>query len=113
MYLIYRLQNAAARSVRGALKRIKKMPSAIGAVALALASFLAWAPPAAAIDTTNYVPFAAKAICTNATLRSRLNLRLNSALTSRSYHTGRWSTSVLVARRLRETDATDQVAETR
>ena len=65
MNLLCRLQNAAARSVRGGPKRIKKMPSAIGAVALALASFLAWAPPAAAIDTTSYVPFAAKAICTN------------------------------------------------
>jgi hypothetical protein len=65
MNLICRLQNAAARSVRGALKGIKKMPSTIGAVALALASFLAWAPPAAAIDTTSYVPFAAKAVCAN------------------------------------------------
>jgi len=65
MNLLCRLQNAAARSVRGGPKRIKKMPSAIGAVALPLASFLAWAPPAAAIDTTSYVPFAAKAICTN------------------------------------------------
>jgi len=65
MNLICRLQNAAARSVRAALKRLKKMPSTIGAFALALASFLAWAPPAAAIDTTDYVPFVARAFCTN------------------------------------------------
>lgn len=80
MNLVCRLQNAAARSVRSALKRIENLPSTIGAVAaeeasihsfrfalipLALASFLAWAPPAAAIDTTNYVPFAAMTFCTN------------------------------------------------
>jgi len=34
-------------------------------IPLALASFLAWAPPAAAIDTTSYVPFAAEVICKN------------------------------------------------
>ena len=34
-------------------------------IPLGLASFLAWAPPAAAIDTTNYVPFAAEVICKN------------------------------------------------
>ena len=34
-------------------------------ISLALASFLAWAPPAAAIDTTTYVPFAAEVVCTN------------------------------------------------
>jgi len=34
-------------------------------VPLALASFLACAPPAAALDTTNYVPFAAEIICKN------------------------------------------------
>lgn len=80
MSLICRPQNAAARSVRAALKRIAKMPSTIWAVAaeeaslrsfrfalipLALASSLAWAPPAAAIDTTSYVPFAAMTFCTN------------------------------------------------
>ena len=34
-------------------------------IPLALASFLACAPPAAAIDTTDYVPFAAEVICKN------------------------------------------------
>src|SRR5215469_3000993 len=68
MQFACRLQNAAARSVRGTLKRLKKMRSIIGAVALGLASFLAWAPPAAAIDTTSYVPFAARAVCTNVPL---------------------------------------------
>ena len=34
-------------------------------IPLAAASFLAWAPPAAAIDTTNYEPFATEVICKN------------------------------------------------
>jgi len=34
-------------------------------IPLAAASFLAWAPPAAAIDTTDYVAFAAEVICKN------------------------------------------------
>lgn len=34
-------------------------------ISLALASFLAGAPPAAALDTTDYVPFAAGVICKN------------------------------------------------
>jgi len=34
-------------------------------IPLAFASFLAWAPPAAAVDTTTYVPFAAGIVCKN------------------------------------------------
>ena len=34
-------------------------------ISVALASFLAWAPPAAAIDTSPYVPFAAGIVCKN------------------------------------------------
>ena len=49
MNLVCRLQN----SFRFAL------------IPLALASFLAWVTPAAAIDTTNYVPFASMTFCTN------------------------------------------------
>jgi hypothetical protein len=34
-------------------------------IVLALASFLTWAPPAAAIDTTSWVPFAEGIVCLN------------------------------------------------